>query len=169
MYKIYVGTTNKVKLKAVEEVFTEYEVTSYDSNSLVGPQPRTDEETINGALNRALDIPYKGLRMGLEAGVQETEGILYLVNWGVLIDEDGNIFYAGGTRIPLPKVIKEKLETTSLELAVIMDEYYNTVDIKHNVGAIGFFTDNLVKRVDIFIHICKLLYGQYLSKNIVTK
>lgn len=169
MYKIYVGTKNQVKLNACEEVFSEFEVVGYNSNSKVGVQPSSDEETINGAINRALDIPYKGIRIGLEAGVQETLGILYLINWGVLIDEEGNIYYAGGTRIPLPKVVKEKLETEDTELAIVMDEYYQTVDIKHNEGAIGFFTSNQVKRVDIFVHICKLLYGQYLSKNIVIK
>ena len=45
-----------------------------------------------------------------------------------------------------------------------MDAFLKTEDIKHKEGAIGFFTKNLVKRKDIFVHIVKLLYGQYLRR-----
>lgn len=169
MFKVYVGSTNKVKVQACKEVLKYFEVIGYDSNSKVSKQPRTDEETITGAINRAKDIPYQGIRIGLEAGVQKCMDNLYLVNWGVLIDENNNIYYAGGTRIPLPGFVEEKLNTTDLELAEIMDQYFNTIDIKHNEGAVGVFTDGQVKRVDIFIHIVKLLYGQYLASKKIKK
>jgi len=166
MYKVYVGTKNPVKLEAVRKVLSDFEVIGLDVNSGVGSQPLSDEETIIGARNRAESLPKGYFRIGLEAGVQECLGVLYLVNWGVLIDEKDNYYYAGGTRIPLPKFIKDKLFTEGKELAEVMDEYFNTVNIKHHEGAIGIFTNSLVKRVDIFVHIVKLLYGQYLSKNI---
>lgn len=164
MTKCYLGSQNIVKLAAVEEVLSDYEVIGLKVDSGVGSQPLSDLETIRGALNRANALPKDGLRMGLEAGVEIHNNILFLVNWGVLIDTDDNIYYAGGTRIPMDSFIKDKLFIEKKELADVMDEFLNTKDIKHKEGAIGFFTNNQIKRKDIFIHIVKLLYGQYLRR-----
>lgn len=166
MNKCYLGSQNNVKLDAVKEVLSDFEVIGLSVDSKVSKQPLSDEETIQGALNRALSLPKDGLRIGLEAGVHIHNDKLFLVNWGVLIDFDYNVYYAGGTRIPLDEFIKDKLFREKKELAEVMDEYLNTSGIKFKEGAIGYFTNNYVKRKDIFIHIVKLLYGQYeRSKN----
>lgn len=164
MNKCYLGSQNKVKLEAVKEVLKNYEIIGLKVNSLVSDQPLTDDETIKGALNRANSLPKDGLRVGLEAGVQLYNDILFLVNWGILIDENDNVYYAGGTRIPLPEFVKNKLLNEKMELADVMDEYMKTQDLRSKEGAIGVFTNSLVKRKDIFVHIMKLLYGQYLRK-----
>lgn len=160
------GSTNIVKLKAVEEVLSPYGYVAKGENvdSLVGSQPKTDEETIRGAINRAKALTSGDLRLGLEAGVQLMNGTLFLINYGALISETGKVYLAGGTRIPLPDVIKDKIFEEDLELADAMDSYFKTNDIKHHEGAVGYFTSNLVKRVDIFTHIVRLLYGQYLKE-----
>ncbi|NLD26522.1 MAG: DUF84 family protein [Acholeplasmataceae bacterium] len=163
MTKCYVGSLNKVKLAAVKEVLNDYEVIGMNVNSNVGAQPKCDAETILGAKNRALALPDDGLRIGLEAGVQFHDDTLFLVNWGVLIDQ-GHIYYAGGTRIPLPEFVKEKIFSEGQELATVMEDYLQINDVRSKEGAIGFFTNSLVKRKDIFVHIVKLLYGQYLRR-----
>ncbi len=165
MIKCYLGSLNKVKLDAVKKVLLDYEVICLAVNSGVGDQPLSDSETMQGARNRALALPNDGLRIGLEAGVQLQDGILFLVNWGVLLDQKGNFYYAGGTRIPLPDFIKEELFNQGKELATVMDEYLNQKDIRSKEGAIGYFTCSVVRRIDIFVHIVKLLYGQYIRKN----
>lgn len=164
MPKCYLGSQNNVKLAATKEVLINFEVVGLNVDSKVGKQPLTDEETIQGALNRALCLPKDGLRIGLEAGVELHGDILFLVNWGVMIDLDDNIYYAGGTRVPMDSFIKDKLFNENMELADVMDEYLHTEGIKHKEGAIGYFTNNEVKRKDIFVHIVKLLYGQYLRR-----
>ncbi|HNZ50303.1 MAG TPA: DUF84 family protein [Bacilli bacterium] len=161
MRKCYVGSQNRVKLLAVKRVLKNYEVIGFEVNSQVSKQPKSDLETIQGAVNRALCLPKDGLRIGLEAGVQLHEERLFLVNWGVLIDEYEHQYMAGGTRIPLPDFMKEALLEQGRELAEVMDEYTHSSNIRQKQGAIGVFTNNLVKREDIFIHIVKLLYGQY--------
>lgn len=161
MYKIYVGTTNPVKLAAVKSVCSTAEVIGMAVDSGVGPQPLNDEQTIKGAKNRAQQLPKDGLRIGLEAGVAEHDGILFLVNWGVLIDEFDHIIYAGGTRIPLPLSIKNELIKQKSELADIIDAHFHTKNIKHQQGAVGLLTNNYINRKDIFVHIAKLLIGQY--------
>lgn len=161
--KVYLGTLNKAKVAAVKEVLSDYEVVSMKVDSGVNKQPLNDEETINGALNRAKNLPLDGLRIGLEAGVQELNGILFLTNFGVLIDEENNVYYAGGTRIPLPKYMKNEILINKKELSEVMEEYTKVIDGRNHEGAISFLTDSLVKRKDIFTHITLLLYGQYLK------
>ncbi|MGD9886340.1 MAG: DUF84 family protein [Bacilli bacterium] len=162
MLKCYVGSQNRVKLLATKQVLKHFEVIGLSANSQVSNQPKTDLETIQGALNRTKGLPKDGLRIGLEAGIQLHGDRLFLVNWGVLLDEQDHEYFAGGTRIPLPDFMKEPLLEKGLELAEVIDQYTNSVDIRQKQGAIGVFTNNLVKRKDIFIHIVKLLYGQYL-------
>ena len=164
--KVYVGSQNKVKVGAVEEVLKEfgYEVIGVDVDSKVDSQPKSDLETIIGAYNRANALPKDGLRIGLEAGVELLENILYLTNFGVLIDNEGNVYKAGGTRLPLPLEISNLILIDGYELSDAMGKYFSVNDIKHNNGAIGHFTKDLVVRKDIFTHIVKLLYGQYLYK-----
>ena len=164
MRKCYVGSLNNVKLTAVKEIMHKYDVIGVSVNSGVGKQPLSDDDTITGAYNRAIALPSDGLRLGLEAGVHLHGDIMFLVNWGVLIDGDGIVYYGGGTRIPLPDFVKSKLLSGNTELSVIMDNYLGTTDIKHKEGAIGYFTASMIKRKDIFIHIVKILYGQYLRK-----
>lgn len=164
--KAYLGSKNIVKLNATIEVLSEYgyDVVGLDVDSMVGAQPKNDGETMHGAYNRAMALPKDGLRIGLEAGVELLDDILYLTNFGVLIDEEDNVFRAGGTRIVLPVEIKSMIFEKGYELSDAMEAYFNTLDIKHKEGAIGYFTKNLVVRKDIFTHIVKLLYGQYLYK-----
>lgn len=160
---VYVGSTNRVKINATRTVLEPlgYQVIGKNVASNVSNQPKSDEETIRGAISRALNLQTGYLRIGLEAGVTMLDGVMYLINWGALIDEYENVYLAGGTRIPLPKKIEQLILADGKELAEAMEIYFQTIDIKHQEGAIGYFTDNYVIREDIFIHIVKLLYGQY--------
>lgn len=162
MNRIYLGSTNKAKINAVMKAIPDYEVIGIPVESKVRPQPLDDEETIQGALNRAQQLPKDGLRVGLEAGVNLHNGILFMVNWGVLIDEKGQVYYAGGTRVPLTEEIKHGILVKGEELSTVMGQISTIENIKEKEGAIGYFTCNQVVRSDIFVHIVKLLYGQYL-------
>ncbi len=164
MNKIYLGSTNKAKIKAVVEAIPNYDVIGISVESKVRPQPLDDDETIKGAWNRAQQLPKDGLRIGLEAGVNLHNGILFMVNWGVLIDEEDHVYYAGGTRVPLTEKIRQSILEEGKELATAMEQISTTENIKEKEGAIGYFTNNQVVRSDIFVHIVKLLYGQYLFK-----
>jgi non-canonical (house-cleaning) NTP pyrophosphatase len=159
---VIVGSMNRNKVNGVREVLEPLgyqvygkEVSSNDSN-----QPKSDAETITGAVNRAYNLKEGFLRIGLEAGVHYESGVMYLVNWGALVDEEENVFIAGGTRIPLPKEI-ENLINSGLELKDAMDVYFDEHGINEREGAIGYFTNNYLPRMEIFTHITKLLYGQY--------
>lgn len=165
--KIYIASQNKTKVEAVKLVFKEASVIALKIDSKVSDQPKSEKETMLGAYNRAKSLPKDGLRIGLEAGVSLEEDILFLINWGVLIDQDDNVYLASGTKIPLPKFIYDEIYNQGKELADIMNYHYNKEEINTKEGAIGIFTNDNVQRIEIFIHIVKLLKGQYETKNYV--
>ena len=167
MHKILIGTNNRAKTKAVETVVRLYYPDAIFINqevpSMVSEQPMSNEETRQGAINRArnvIDMEQGTFGIGLEGGVYEIDGTMYICNWGALAMETGEVFTATGAGVPLPEEIAKKLRVGG-ELGPIMDVYTNKKGIRHDEGAIGVFTDNIVKRSDMFHHIMLLLIGQY--------
>ncbi|GIN73057.1 NTPase [Bacillus sp. J14TS2] len=165
--KIAVGSRNKAKLTAVENVLqaTEiaFDIYPIDAPSEVSSMPFSDEETMKGAMNRAeycvrqQDIE---LGIGLEGGVTETPAGLFLINWGALAVRDQETLVAGGARIKLPEEIAVRLRNGE-ELGPVMDDFCQRENIRHGEGAIGVFTNGMVTRDLMFTHIMKLLVGQY--------
>jgi len=76
--KINVGSTNKIKVEAVEEILEDYphlkeaEIVSVEADSAISDQPKSLEETVRGAINRAKgsfkDCEYS---FGLESGLMK--------------------------------------------------------------------------------------------------
>lgn len=164
---VAVGSTNRAKVDAVRETWQELDPTvsvlpvSVDSG--VRNQPFSDEETIQGAINRARRAKAAlnaDVGIGLEGGVAETPFGLFLCNWSALVNEHGQCLIAGGARIPLPDQFRTPL-SEGQELGPIMDEYTKQTGIRYHQGAIGVFSCGLVKRKEMFVHLCKILIGQY--------
>lgn len=169
--KILIGTYNKAKTKAVEAISTIYYPDAIFENiavpSLVSDQPMSQEETRQGAINRAkqlMDNTDALFGIGLEGGIQEIDGQMYICNWGALVTQTGAIFTATGAGVPLPNEIAEQL-LAGAELGPVMDVYTNKNDIRHDEGAIGVFSNGLVNRRAMFEHIMQLLIGQYEFSN----
>lgn len=163
--KIGIGSSNPAKIKAADPFlayFKEAELLSYSSDSLVSAQPFSDEETKEGAINRAKDCVKQGASIGLgfEGGVMEMEDGMYLCNWGAVADKDGNVFSAAGARILLPHSIVEGLKQGQ-ELGTLMGEFTQDPDIRKKDGAIGVFTSGMLTRSEMFLHISTILLGQY--------
>ncbi|EIJ79303.1 NTPase [Bacillus methanolicus PB1] len=163
--KIIIGTKNPAKVSAVKSAFSGYEAEffSVDVPSGVSEQPFSDEETIKGAVNRAIQALETGkgdIGIGLEGGVQETSYGLCLCNWGALITQNSMPIIAGGARILLPEVIAERLRSGE-ELGPVMEDYAQKADVRKNEGAVGVFTKGRIDRASMFSHIMNLLIGQY--------
>jgi len=163
--RVAIGSKNVTKVKAVEEAFKRYSVTieGFDVLSGVREQPFSDEETIEGAINRAnacLEISEARLGIGLEGGVQPTKYGLFLCNWGALVEVGKPPIICGGARILLPKEIENKL-LEGQELGPVMDAYTNMKNIRSHEGAIGIFTNGLIPRKEMFLHVTTLLVGQF--------
>lgn len=161
--KIIIGSMNPAKIKAVQISFPMADVAGIEVGSRVSSQPFSDDETLEGAVNRARECAAstKGaIGIGLEGGVMQIDDKLYLCNWGALVDANHNIFTAGGARIPLPDSISIELNKGK-ELGDVMDEYAKKQGIRKKEGAIGVFTNNIIDRTTMFSHIVSLLKGQH--------
>lgn len=166
---VAIGSKNQTKVKAVEEAFKQYEarVEGIDVPSGVSEQPFSDEETIEGAINRAYGALEKSgakLGVGLEGGVQQTKFGILLCNWGALVQEGKPPIISGGARILLPKEIENRL-LVGEELGPIMDDFMKKTNIRSREGAIGIFTNGLIPRQEMFLHVTTLLVGQYEYRN----
>lgn len=166
MMKIGIGSNNPAKIKAADpflEYFKQSQLEVFKSASLVSDQPFSDEETKQGALNRAKDCVAQGADIGLgfEGGVMEMEDGLYLSNWGAVADKAGVSFAASGARIILPPPIVKGLRD-GVELGVLMGEWTKDPEIRKKDGAIGVFTSGILSRSEMFLHISSILLGRYL-------
>ncbi|GAA0429914.1 DUF84 family protein [Lentibacillus halophilus] len=162
--KIAVGSTNPAKIAAVQDVFFSDSVVANNVPSLVNNQPFSDAETRQGAINRASECmkttSSADVGIGLEGGVMTVGGVLHLCNWGALVTAEHTVFTASGARIPLPEHIKNEL-TAGRELGDVMDSYAQRQNVRHEEGAIGIFTNEHMERKDMFVHVIRLLNGQW--------
>lgn len=170
MMLVAIGTKNKAKTKAIENVvrtyFKDVQFVQFDVASNVSEQPFSVEETRQGAINRALNtykLSQAELSFGLEGGVRELDGIMYCCNWGAVALKDGTVISSGGAEFMLPEEIAKQLRAGN-ELGPVMDLYTKQNDTRHHSGAIGVFTAGLIDRAEMFEHIVKLLVGQVLFK-----
>jgi inosine/xanthosine triphosphatase len=164
---VAIGTKNPAKVHAVQDTLIreKFTIVSVKVDSGVSAQPFTDDETLEGARTRAksaLTTTKATLSFGLEGGVQETKSGLLLCNWGVLVHADGGEWIASGAKFPLPLQVAERLRAGE-ELGDVMASITGDVHTRKKEGAIGIYTADWVTRKELFSHIVKLLYGQYLS------
>ncbi|WP_099158811.1 DUF84 family protein [Virgibacillus ndiopensis] len=161
--KITIGSKNPTKIAAVQTIFPNANVTNLDAPSHVSAQPFSDEETRQGAINRAKTCVKENpnsIGVGLEGGVMYIDEELYLCNWGALVDHKQTIYTASGARILLPPEIQTQL-AKGMELGDIMDQYAQKKEVRKKEGAIGIFTNEIVSREEMFVHVVKLLRGQW--------
>jgi len=159
---IILGSENPAKIKAVRAVFEEKEIIPVKVSSDVPPQPFSDEETRQGAINRAMKCvkehpPSTGI--GLEGGVMFVDDQLFLCNWGALVTPGKDVITASGARILLPAEITEKLQQGA-ELGDVMDSYAKKQEVRNKEGAIGILTNDRISRASMFEHVVWLLRGQ---------
>ncbi|ETI70439.1 DUF84 family protein [Neobacillus vireti] len=163
--KIIIGSKNPAKINAVKNSFSqqEAEFISLDIPSGVNAQPFSDEETIQGAINRAVGALNQGsgnIGIGLEGGVHETSLGLLLCNWGAIATHNMEPIIAGGARFLLPEEIAARLRVGE-ELGPVMDDYAKMKNVRKHEGAVGIFTNGMINRMEMFTHVTTLLAGQY--------
>ncbi|MDA1079099.1 MAG: inosine/xanthosine triphosphatase [bacterium] len=171
--KIAVGSTNPVKLNAVrlaaQGQWPDVIVTGFEVPSGVSEQPRSDEETRQGARNRAAAALEAGgnttdLGLGLEGGIHIYEGELWSTVWVVLIDQAGEYYESNGARFKLPKIIADKL-AAGAEMGPAVSQLFATDNIKQKQGAIGVITRGFVDRTTEYASIAKLALGLWFGRD----
>lgn len=153
---VAVGSTNPVKLAAVQAVIDELWPAARVEALAVDPgvpnQPLSDEQMVTGALARAaaarsaLDAD---LGVGLEGGVHRSPWGLLLTGWVAVVDRSGRQGLGSGGRLPLPAVLAEAV-LAGEELGPAMDRLAGEHDTRRGPGAVGILTRGLVRRDEAF-------------------
>ena len=163
--EVAIGSTNSVKIQAVKNALNSESIRVVPCSALskVRPQPLSDEETLQGAINRARDCLEKTestLAIGLEAGIVFLNEQIYLCHWGAIVDRHQNTYFTNGPLILLPKeYAKDLIEGQNLE--DIMHHSTGIENLGAKEGAIGVFTQKRLNREQVLTQMVKVLLGQY--------
>jgi inosine/xanthosine triphosphatase len=166
---IAVGSTRRPKLAAVTAALRamegllpgEFEVVGCETASGVGHTPRSREELMQGARQRAEALRELAARsgetwaycIGLEGGLdsiaENGTRRVFLESWAyVLRDGEGHFGRSGS--IELPAALVCEVFDRGIELGVAIDEFAGRTGIRDTEGAWGVFSRGLVSREDSF-------------------
>ncbi len=173
--KIFVGSANPVKvnatLAAAIETWPDVQVKGFEVASKVSAQPLSDEETRQGAINRAQAALVTGLKevgsveeilgVGMEGGVVDYGNEMWSTVWAAVVDQPGNVTLSAGARFMVPSsvadLIRKKVEMGHAVAEIIGEENKNK--IKQEQGLIGILTAGFVDRTEEYQGIIKLALG----------
>ena len=154
---VAVGSTNPVKINAVEKAFKRFwedvEVLSVKVSSGVSDEP-VGVEAVVGARNRArsaLKLLNADFGVGIEGGLFKLANTYYCAGF-VWIERKDGAYSTGMTGwFECPKAFVDKL-LSGVELGVLMAELSGKPNIKREEGAIGYFTRGVITRTDFYEH-----------------
>jgi inosine/xanthosine triphosphatase len=156
--KIIVGTTNAAKVAAVKEIVKEYAhladatIESVKTESGVSDQPKSLQETIAGAMNRARSIFNNcDYSIGLESGLMEVpntkSGFMDLCVCAIYDGKEFHLGLSSAWEFPDPKIMD-----LIVKGGMNMSEAINHVGLTSNAdigtaeGAIGLLTKGRMDR-----------------------
>lgn len=155
--KVHVGSQNKVKVEAVQEILQEYphlkeaEVVALDVSSGVGDQPKSLEETVEGAINRAKgalqDATYG---FGIESGLMKVPGTKSgFMDVCVCAIYDGSDHHLGlSSAWEAPKEVMDYMLNDGLDMndAAYKAGLTSSLKVGSEEGLVGVVTKGRLKR-----------------------
>lgn len=175
-----VASTNPVKVNAVktaavsrwpDAIFKEFEV-----KSGVSEQPMTDEETLQGSINRSKEALHLGkslieansgaeiLSIGLEGGVMMINNKMWTTIWATVTDTNKLHYSANGGRFLVPQFLADQIQNGE-EMGPAISKYFGGRSIKTQEGLVGVVTKNFLDRTQLYSAIAKLAIGQWYGRN----
>jgi len=178
--KLIIASANPVKIQSALHGFQQmfpaesFTVEGISVPSGVSDQPMTDEETLQGAFNRASNIraahPNADYWIGIEGGCEEKHGELWTFAWvvvlgsnslprlrgraGVGVNELGEGLLTGKARtgaFMLPQEVAS-LVRSGVELGHADDQVFGRSNSKQTNGAVGLLTADLIDRQRYYEH-----------------
>ncbi len=115
-------------------------------------------ETFTGAENRALALIEINLAgnlnadffVGIEGGIMEIHNTWFAFGCMCVIDKNKNSSFGASPLFELPDFVVDEL-LDGVELGEVMDELTGTKNTKHKDGAIGFFTNGVMDRQNLYV------------------
>ncbi len=172
--RIVVASTNPVKIECSRQGFarvfpnTLLDVRGISVPSDVSDQPLSDEETLQGATNRALQAqsaqPDAGFWIGIEGGAQEVKGRLLIFAWIVIQSSEKQGIARTGTFI-VPEEVAQ-LVRDGMELGHADDAVFGRNNSKQQNGSVGLLTGDLIDRVGFYREAVVLALIPFMNPNL---
>lgn len=154
--RVAVGSTNRVKVDAVRNVFSQafglVEVVGVEPEHGVEKQP-VDDRVLDGALRRAKSAMAKGgfdYGVGIEAGIVEDRimGRHIDVQYCAIVDSSGRVTVGHGPGFEYPPAVtRAALEGTPV--GETMSAVAGVENIGRASGSIGYLSDGLINRTSL--------------------
>jgi inosine/xanthosine triphosphatase len=157
MKKVVVASKNPVKIESTRRAFVqmmpdEFEFVGIDVESGVSAQPMTNDETFNGAMNRVKNVSKvedADYWVGIEGGLQDTNGEMEAFAWIVVMSKEGKIGKARSASFVLPEKLAA-LINEGMELGDADDKVFGLQNSKQKSGTVGTLTKELLTRTDYY-------------------
>jgi|SRR5690606_12483890 len=155
---VLVGSKNPVKIAATEDAFTRafnksFLVEGINASSGVSEQPKSDQETLLGARNRAHNsqvvFPEANYWVGIEGGLDVDEQGMFAFAWIFILDKKGRTSQSKTGTFYLPKAVVD-LVNEGMELGKADDLVFARENSKHQGGSVGILTHGIVERNEYY-------------------
>lgn len=167
---LVIASENKAKVmgltRAFYAMFPEgtHTIIQSAAPSGVSEQPKTEYETIKGALNRLEFIkneyPEADYYMSMEAGVIKLPGMVEEIGYVYVYKKgDERPYHAQIPRFEVPTNVAIEVRN-GLEMGLANDKVFGRVDSKQSGGVVGEVTDGLVTRTNIIQIAAVIALGQ---------
>jgi inosine/xanthosine triphosphatase len=167
--KATIGSTNPVKIAAAEQVlgrlYGHVIIEAVKVRSGVPHQPWGNEETAQGALNRARSAQqqrHAELGIGFEGGLLSVQNKVFTCAWCAIVRADGLVGIGGGESVLLPPQVAERVRRGE-ELGPAMDALTGERNTKQGAGAIGILTGGWLDRQSAYEHLMTLALARLLA------
>jgi len=170
--QVIIASHNPIKLQAAKNGFTrvfpgiEFSWIQEDAPSGVHKQPFSNEETLQGAVNRVNFIqktfPEAAYWIGIEGGIQfNEENLMSAFAWVVIKNSDLIGKARSGTFYLPPRIAN--LVKSGLELGEADDLVFGQKNSKQSNGAIGLLTGDILTRTSLYEHAVLLALIPFLN------
>lgn len=156
--RIIVASTNPVKIDCARQGFemvypdAELLIEGVSVPSGVSDQPMTDQETLQGALNRAANAkstrPDADFWIGIEGGVEQHNGALYCSAW-IVVQSAEKIGRGRTATFILPDEVAA-LVHEGHELGHADDIVFGRSNSKQGNGSVGILTHDIITRATFY-------------------
>ncbi len=160
MKTIVIASTNPVKMQAARQGFEKmfpdevFEILGVQADSGVREQPLSNQETLQGAYNRACaayqHAPQANYWIGIEGGIEDCDDEMAAFAWVVIYTPQLTGKGRTGTFF-LPPVVADLIRQGK-ELGEADDIVFKTNNSKQANGAIGILTGDVIDRTRLYEH-----------------
>lgn len=174
---VVIGSGNPSKLQAVRQGFLavfpekEFVFLPAEVSSQVSNQPMGDQETLNGARNRATNArkacPRADYWVGLEGGLMNLDGVdqpLAAYSWVTVLGVQ-NVGYARSASYILPEKIATFIRA-GMEQGEADDLVFGQENSKRSSGGVGLLTNDLITRAELYAMAVKLALIPFIQEDL---